>query len=520
MTDYDVIVVGGGHNGLVCASYLGKAGYRVLVLEANETAGGAASTREFAPGYFVSGCAQWLQQLNPELLTELDLRGHGLHYAARDLDSIGLSAAGQHVVIGADGVIGDGLSDQDKAAYLLFQTRMIKFASLLDRVFARRPPKLVEPDWHDRLNLMRLALDTKRLGKLDMQELFRVALMNIYDLLNEHFDDELLKGVLSVDGVLGTQMGPRSPNTVFAFLYRRLAEVHGYKGPAQVLGGMGKLAEVLALAAKANGVDIRMASPVAAINAKAGRALGVTLVDGEQLSAAIIVSNADPKTTLQQLLGFQHIETGTARRVSNIRMNGTAAKLHLALDGLPNFQGLNEADLGQRLLIAPDMKYVENAFNHAKYGEFSTAPIMDISIATVNDPGLAPPGKHVLSAIVQYAPHQLRDGWENARDDFKAICIDTLSRYAADLPSLVTASELLTPQDLEREYRLGGGHWHHGEISLDQVLMMRPFFGASQYATPVDGLYLCGAGTHPGGGLMGTAGRNAAREIIRSGGAA
>jgi phytoene dehydrogenase-like protein len=231
-----------------------------------------------------------------------------------------------------------------------------------------------------------------------------------------------------------------------------------------------------------------------------------------------VVSNADPKTTLNKLVGLGNIETGVARRVKTMRMKGDAAKLHIALDSLPNFTGLTEQQMGQRLVIAPTMNYIESAFNASKYGEYSKAPAMDISIPSIHDATLAPQGKHVMSVIVQYAPYELDGGWNDEKKDaFKELVIDRIADFAPDLKDKIVASELLTPVDLEERFHIHGGHWHHGEISLDQILMMRPFPGTSQYGTSVDGLYLCGAGNHPGGGVMGLAGHNAAKEIIKRG---
>ncbi len=519
MTDkkYDAIIIGAGHNGLICANYLAKSGKSVLVLEANATVGGAACTREFAPGFKVSAGAQWLYQLNPTIVSDLKLIAHGLVYAAQDLDSIALNPNGQqHISIHGSHASGGDLSEQDAHQFAALQGQLLRFVRVLDRVFNRRPPKLIESDWHDKLTLARLGIDMKMLGKEDMSEMLRVGLINIYDLLNEHLDNPLLKGALSLDAVLGSHMGPRSPNTVFTYLYRLLGQHYRFNGPALLKGGMGQLADVLLHSAQHQGVEVRTNSAVITINLNADSAKSVTLGNGDTIVANSIVSNADPKTTFTKLVGLRNIEAGFSRRVQVIRMNGNAAKLHLALEGLPDFTGLNAQQTGARLLIAPDMKYVERAFNHAKYGELSPAPAMDISIPTVHDGSLAPAGKHVLSATVQYAPYALKDGWTEAQKQLaQKVAIDTIAQYAPRIKEQIRAAEYLSPADLEQQFNTHGGHWHHGEISLDQVLMMRPTPGCTQYRTPVDNLYLCGAGAHPGGGLMGLAGKNAAEEILR-----
>jgi phytoene dehydrogenase-like protein len=241
---------------------------------------------------------------------------------------------------------------------------------------------------------------------------------------------------------------------------------------------------------------------------------GVELTNGEQIAASTVVSNADPKTTILDLLGAEHVEATFARRISNYRTKGNAAKLHLALDDLPNFKGVTQSQLGERLLIAPTVEYVEQAFNHCKYGEFSVKPVAEITLPSIHDSNLAPAGKHVLSAIIQYAPRNLGAGWSEGKGAFAETVMDLLSEYAPDIREKTTAMELLTPEDLEQEFGMGGGHWHHGELSLDQFLMLRPVPKAAQYAMPVDGLYLCGAGSHPGGGVMGSAGRNAANAVL------
>ncbi|MDG1782477.1 MAG: NAD(P)/FAD-dependent oxidoreductase [Porticoccaceae bacterium] len=514
---YDVIVVGGGHNGLVCATYLAKAGRKVLVLEANAALGGASATSEFSDQFSVSSCAHWLFQLNPEVASDMGLKGHGLELAARDLNTIALAEDGNHLTIGVNTLEGAGVTDEDRKAFAAFNKQILKFSKLLSGAFNRRAPKLVEGNLTDRITLAKLGLGIKMLGKTDMSDLMRLALINIYDVMEENFENDLLKAAISLDSLLGSHMGPRSPNTVYGYLYRRMGDIYGFNGPAVVRGGMGAVGEALGNAAKTAGVDIEVSAAVSKINVDVDRATGVTLADGRVVDADMVVSNADPKTTFNKLVGLTNIETGVARRVKTIRMKGDAAKLHIALDGLPDFTGLTKDQMGQRLLIAPTMDYIELAFNACKYGEYSKAPAMDISIPTIHDPSLAPDGKHVMSVIVQFAPYELEGGWESHKDNFKNLIIDRIADYAPNLKDKIIASELLTPADLEDRFHIHGGHWHHGEISLDQILTMRPFPGASQYGTSVDGLFLCSAGTHPGGGVMGLAGHNAAKEIIKRG---
>ena len=514
---YDVIVVGGGHNGLVCATYLAKAGRKVLVLEANAALGGASATSEFSEQFSVSSCAHWLFQLNPEVASDMGLKGHGLELAARDLNTIALAEDGNHLTIGVNTLEGAGVTDEDRKAFVAFNKQMLKFSKLLSGAFNRRAPKLVEGNLTDRITLAKLGLGMKMLGKTDMSDLMRLALINIYDVMEENFENDLLKAAISLDSLLGSHMGPRSPNTVYGYLYRRMGDIYGFNGPAVVRGGMGAVGEALGNAAKTAGVDIEVSAAVSKINVDVDRATGVTLADGRVVDADMVVSNADPKTTFNKLVGLTNIETGIARRVKSMRMKGDAAKLHIALESLPDFTGLTKDQIGQRLLIAPTMDYIELAFNACKYGEYSKAPAMDISIPTIHDPSLAPDGKHVMSVIVQFAPYELEGGWGSHKDDFKNLVIDRIADYAPNLKDKIIASELLTPADLEDRFHIHGGHWHHGEISLDQILTMRPFPGASQYGTSVDGLFLCSAGTHPGGGVMGLAGHNAAKEIIKRG---
>ncbi len=504
---YDAIVVGAGHNGLVCSALLAKAGKRVLVLEAKEIVGGAAITRPFADGYSVSACAHLLYQLQPKVIKDLGLK---IDYVATNMETIALSAEGQHVRLAGNSVT--GVDEADADSYKGFYKRMTRFADLIQPYMNKAPARLANFSTGDLVTLARFGLDIRMLGKTEMREFIRLIGINIYDELVGRFDSPLLKGALSVDAVLGTHLGPRSPNTILTYLYRLSGNHGSISAPT---GGMGSVTEALADAARSNGATIKTGTRVKRIVIENGRAAGVETESGEVFSSWLVVSNADPKSTIMDLVSARNVETGFTRRVHNIRMRGNAAKLHLALDGLPTIAGLAEKDFGGRMLIAPDENYVERAFNPAKYGEFSPDPVLEVTFPSVRDPSLAPSGKHVLSAVVQYAPYALKGGWTDAaRDEFIDVALRKLAGYAPNLPQLVTETELLTPTDIEKEFNITGGHWHHGELTLDQFLFVRPVGGAAQYAMPLDGLYLCGAGAHPGGGISGAAGRNAARVIL------
>jgi phytoene dehydrogenase-like protein len=514
---YDAIIIGAGHNGLVCASYLAKAGRKVLVVEANEGVGGAAITREFADGFSVSACAHLLHLLHPQIESDLSLGSHGLKMAAKGLSTIALTKDDDHLVLERDTLSGGGVSESDQHAYRDFQDKLRRFAKIIQKTFMTRPPRLVHKNRKDLMTLAGLGLSVRMLGRDDMRELLRIGAINIYDVLQEDFQSELLKGALGFDAVLGSNMGPRSPNSVLSYLYRLTGQL-GKNDTAVSLpaGGMGAVTEALRKAAEAAGVTIQCNTPVKQVLLDVDKVIGIETADGEQIKSEVVVSNADPKTTFLKLVGARNIETGFARRVDNIRMQGKAAKLHLALEGLPKFSGVTDAQLGNRLVIAPTMNYIEQAFDHSKYGEYSNDPAMEISIPSIQDDSLAPSGKHVLSAIVQYAPYELRAGWDSERDTFKNLLIEKLGEYAPGIKGQITASELLVPPDIEKEFHIHGGHWHHGEYTLDQFMMLRPVPGAAQYSTPVNGLYLCGAGSHPGGGVMGLAGRNASTEILNA----
>lgn len=518
MTDNNVIVIGAGHNGLACAAYLAKSGKRVTVLEAASQVGGAAVTREFHPGFNVSACAHLSYLLDAKIAKELNLASHGLSTVRENIKTIALQPEGEHLVLNGGKLEAGRVSDADRAALATHHALMLKFAKVLGKQHNRKPPRILGGGRSNFIGAALLGLDIRRLGRDDMREFLRIAGINIFDVVEESFESPALKGALAFDAVLGTNLSPRANNSMLALLHRLSGQALGNTGGVSLpAGGMGAISDAFAKAATAAGATIRLNAAVKNITLNGDRVSGVVLASGETLSADVVVSNADPKRTLFELLGARHLETGFVHRIRHFRTKGMAAKLHLALDGLPEFARLPAPLAGERLVIAGDLVYLEHAFDAAKYGDTSPNPALEISIPTVHDKTLAPSGKHVLSAVVQYAPYDEKANTDAARAALLENTLKVLESYAPGIRGKIVASQLLLPVDLEREFRLTGGHWHHGELALDQMLMLRPVPGAAQYAMPVNGLYLCGAGAHPGGGVMGCAGKNAAQAVIEAG---
>ena len=505
MLRYESIIIGAGHNGLVCASYLAKAGQRVLVLEASNSPGGLAGNREFHPGFHAS-VAHSAKHFSSKVASELKLAAHGFETSpAARITGLGLGAG--HVHIGAESAHNVGADDA--AAYREYTALMRRFAKALEPSWHKTMPRIGSTRLGDLMTFAQMGLKLRLLGKQDMQEFMRVASLPARDIMDEFFENDALKAALSWDGLIGSRMAPRSPNSaVLAMLYRLAGQPVGVR----------RLIESLCAAATAAGVEIRTGSPVSRVLVEGGpdgiAATGVELTDGEQIAADRVISGADPRTTFLNLVGVEHLDIGFTNRIRRLRCDGLVAKLHLALDGLPEFEDLERPD--GRLLIAPTMDAIEFAFDDAKYGACSAEPVMEITIPSLDDAAMAPAGQHVLSAHVMYVPYKLKGGWTDAaRDEIRNRSIDTIARYAPGIREQVLHSEFLTPADLERDFRVTGGHWHHTEFSMDQLLMMRPTYEAAQYSTPVPGLFLCGAGSHPGGDVMGAVGHNAAQEILR-----
>lgn len=513
MTDrFDAIVIGAGHNGLVCAAYLARAGLRVACVEARDAAGGMAAARTLANDYHFSGLAHAAFPVGPGMRRELGLDRHG-YAPGRALDTVSLGRARDHLVIAAEAVQGTGLPDQDARRYPQFRAKFVDFARALRPLFESPPPRLKDLAAGDRKTLARLGWNIRvRLGRAAMYEFLRVVAINVHDVLDEQFEDDRLKGALAAEAVLGSAMGPRTPGSVLTWLQRLHGAPHGPLALAST--GTGGLIDALTRSLEASGGSIRLGARVDRILTEDGAATGVALSNGDTLRAGLVVSNVDPRATFLQLVGAPRLDAMFTNRVRQIRGAGTVAKLHLALNDRPGVAGLDESLLGSRILVAHSMKHVEHAFNHSKYGEFSAEPLLEITIPSLHRDGLAPPGHHVMSVNVAFAPYALEGGWDGQREAAADRVVDQLERYMPGLRALIVAREFLTPADIETDYGAVGGHWHHGELSMHQSFMMRPLYGASQYDTPIDRLFLCGAGCHPGGGVTGIPGRNAARRVL------
>jgi phytoene dehydrogenase-like protein len=511
----DAIIIGTGHNGLVCGTYLARAGLNVLFLEARDAVGGMTSASAIDDDYHVPGLAHTAFPLSPKIRKDLQLDKFG-YSVGKAIDTIALDENGKHVRIGQRSVSGPGLADSDVSAYVQFKNEYLDYARALRPLFENRPPRLKDMDLADKWTLAKLGWNIRvGLGRESMNEFLRVAAMNMYDALEDVFDDERLKGALAADAVLGHHMGPRSPGTVLTWLTRLYGELNG---PLSVVcGGRSQLGHALLQAAEASGASVRLGAKVKRILVEKGKAFGVETEDGEVVKAKIIVSNADPRSTFLDLVGAPNLDAMFAQRVSQIRGAGDVAKLHIALSGKPEFRGISEADIDNRLLISPTAKYVEHAFNHAKYSECSADPILEITVPSLHNDALAPSGHHIMSVNIMYVPYDMAGGRHAQKAAFAYKIIAQIGRYAPELKSLVVNYELLTPKDIERQYHVRQGHWHHGEMTIHQSFMMRPVHGAAQYDSPVDGLYLCGAGTHPGGGLTGLPGCNAAKRVLATG---
>jgi phytoene dehydrogenase-like protein len=520
---YDVVIIGGGHNGLVTAFYLAKAGYKPLVLERRTQPGGAAITEEIHPGFRCSILAHAAGPIRPDIIRDMQLEKHGLRLIKPDVGVVSLSPDGRALILHNDvkksvEEIGK-FSQKDAAKYPELQASLAKVGKVIGEALALAPPNIDHPTRGDLWGILQTGRSIRNLGKKDLYRLLRWGPMAVADLVAEYFDTELLRATIAARGIFGTFLGPWSAGTSLVLLIRGAGDTQPAGSAYFAQGGMGAIAEAMASAATQAGAEIRSNAEVIEVRVKDGAAVSVVLSTGEEISGKAIVSNADPKRTLLKLVDPVHLTPDFVMKLQHYRMPGTVAKVNLALSGLPEFTALKGSDasaLSGRIHIGPEIDYLERAFDESKYGNFSKQPYLEIAIPSVTDPTLAPAGKHVMSIYMQYAPYKLKGSdWDSQRVALGDTVVRTLAHYAPKLPELILTHQIITPQDLEDTYGLTGGHIFHGELALDQFFTMRPLLDWARYRTPIRNLFLCGSGTHPGAGLTGGSGANAAREILK-----
>jgi phytoene dehydrogenase-like protein len=519
---YDAIVIGGGHNGLVNAAYLAKAGKRVLVLERRHTVGGATVTEEIYPGFKYLIASYLISLLRPEVIQELELPRHGLEILPLESTFVPLPG-GDYL---ADWPDHDATrheiarhSRRDAEAYDEYARTMRRLALAVRPLLGMIPPDPASLSPKDLATMAKVGGVLERMRRDDFYLLARLMTMSAADFLDEWFESAPLKGTKSTSGIIGTFLGPRSPGSGYVLLHHYLGEVDGvFRAWGFARGGTGALSQAIASAAREAGAEIKVDAPVAQVIVKDGAARGVALENGDEYFADVVVSNADARRTFLSLVEPRHLPDEFVHDVRRLRISSPACKVNLALDGLPEFTALprgKQALLRGSIEIAPSVDYLERAYDDAKYGGWARKPFMDALIPSLIDPGMAPPGKHVMSMFVQYASSELEGGWdEQKKAVFLDVVIDTLAEYAPNLKEIILHKHIMTPWDLERTFGLTSGHIFHGELALQQLFFLRPSPQWSNYRTPIRNLYMCGSSTHPGGCITGAPGRNAALAIL------
>ncbi len=526
-SEYDAVIIGGGHNGLVCAAYLAKAGRKVLVLEKRHVLGGAAVSEELYPGFTFSVCSYVVSLFRPHIIRDLELAKHGLEIIPLEA-SFSPQPDGRSLCRWSDPELTRReiarFSPRDAEIYPEFGLAMTQLSKLAKSIIDNEAPDPTSLNPADLLKAMQLAKVAEGYSDNMRYQNLKLLTMSSADYLDEWFESEVLKSPMSVSGIIGTMLGVRSPGTAYVLLHHYMGEIDGaFRAWGFAKGGTGSVSNAVARAARVHGAEIVTEAPVAKVLMDSrGRAKGVVLANGDEIRARSVVSAVDPRLTFMGLVGEDRLDPAFAEQIHRYTFRGSSGKVNLAVDRLPEFTSRpgDGPHLRGDIAIAPSIDYLEKAYDQAKYGAFSERPYLNVVIPSLVDPSVAPPGKHVISIFVQYAPYHLKGGpqnWDKQRDAFGDAVIDTLAEYCPTLKDDILFKQVLTPLDLEREFGLSEGNIFHGELSLDQLLFLRPAAGWSRYKTPVENLWMCASGTHPGGGIMGAPGELAARRMLKAG---
>jgi phytoene dehydrogenase-like protein len=521
-SNYDVVVIGGGHNGLVHAAYLARAGKKVLVCERRHVLGGAAVTEEIFPGFKFSVASYVVSLLRPEIIRDLDLPRHGMEILPLDgtftpmPNGDYLWRTNDHAKTRLEIARHSRL---DAEAYDEYGKAMVEMGRFVKPILGMTAPDPTSLALKGLKDLLFLARRFQRLPVQDKYNQVQLMTMSAADFLDQWFETDVLKATMSASGIIGTFLGVRSPGTAYVLLHHYMGEIDGaFRSWGLVRGGTGAISNAIAAAAREAGAEIRTEAPISRILVQNGQARGIALENGDEIRANVVSSSVDPRLTFVRFVGAENLPEDFVEDVSRYKFRGSSGKVNLALDALPNFTCLPGAGAHLRgaMSISPSVEYMERAYDDAKYGRFSRRPYIDIVIPSLTDPSVAPPGKHVMSCFVQYAPYHLKEGnWDEKREEFGDNVINTLSEYAPNLRGIILHRQVLTPLDIERRFGLSEGNIFQGELSLEQLFFLRPVPGWAQYRTPIRNLYMCGSATHPGGGIMGAPGLNAAQRILK-----
>jgi phytoene dehydrogenase-like protein len=518
---HDAIIIGAGHNGLTAAAYLARAGRKVLVLERRHLVGGAAVTEEIFPGFKYSVCSYVVSLLRPEIIRELQLARHGLEILPLD-GTFTPMPSGDYLWRVNDHARTfreiSRHSRSDAEVYDQYGRAMVDMGRFAKDILAMTPPDPFSPRMGDMGTLLDLLKRFRALPELDRHNQLQLLTMSAIDFLDQWFETDVLKATMAASGIIGTFLGVRSPGTAYVLLHHYMGDIDGaFRSWGLSKGGTGRVSEAIASAARGFGAEIRLGSPVKHIMVKDNEATGVVLENGDYHLASVVLSSVDPRLTFMQMVGAEQLPPDFAEDIARYKFRGSSGKVNLALDGLPDFTALPGpgAHLRGAISISPSVDYMERAYDDAKYGRFSRRPYVDIVIPSLTDPSVAPPGKHVMSCFVQYAPYELLEGsWDDQRNLFGDAVIDAISQFAPGLKDRILHRQVLTPLDIERDFGLSEGNIFQGELTLEQLFFLRPAPGWAGYRTPIRRLYLCGSATHPGGGIMGAPGRNAAMRVL------